>query len=80
VVLIGGDQLETAKVPGSEMAPGPGREAEPSTAPLPVAGMQKVEARVMLFGAPGASAPAGVPFSVLARRWGLPKQPGALSY
>ena len=63
------------KVPGSDTAPGPGRLAEPSTSPLPVAAMQNTEASVTLAGVPGVMGPAGVPFSVMVRQVSLPKQP-----
>jgi hypothetical protein len=59
------------------MAPGPGRLAEPSIAPLFVAGMQNVEASVALFGVPADKAPAATPFSVIVRHVVLPKQPMA---
>ena len=40
-------------------------------------GMQKVAARVTASGAPGVSAPDAVPFSVIVRHVGSPKQPAA---
>ena len=69
----------TVKVPGRETAPGPGRLADPSTAPLPVPGMQKVDPRVTGFGTPVVIRPAGTPFSLIVRHALLPKQPAALT-
>src|SRR5215831_1763912 len=57
------------------MAPGPGRSAEASTSPLPVAAMQNTEASVAGAGVPVVTAPAGTPFSVMVRHAVLPKQP-----
>src|SRR5215468_2060912 len=57
------------------MAPGPGRSADASTSPLPVAAMQNTEASVALAGVPVGTAPAATPFSVMVRQAGLPKQP-----
>src|SRR5215831_20634850 len=57
------------------MAPGPGRSAEASTRPLPVAAMQNTEASVALAGVPVVTAPAATPVSVIVRQSVLPKQP-----
>jgi len=65
----------TRKVPGSDTAPGPGRLAEASTVPLPVAEMQNTEASVAFAAVPGLTGPAGVPVSLIVRQAVLPKQP-----
>jgi len=62
-------------VPTSDTAPGPGRSAEASTRPLPVAAMQNVDASVAPAGVPTLTAPAAAPFSVIVRQAALPKQP-----
>ena len=61
--------------PGRETAPGPGRSAEASTSPLPVAVMQNTDASVAADGLPLVISPAGEPFSVIVRQAVLPKQP-----
>ena len=77
--LPDGSRQLTVNVPGSETAPGPGRFADPSTAPLPVPGMQKVAARVAVVGAPIVRGPAATPFSLIVRQSLLPKQPCAVT-
>src|SRR5262249_54569181 len=59
------------------MAPGPGRLAEASTRPLPVAGMQNTEASVALAGTVVRSGPLDEPGPVIGRRAELPKQRAA---
>src|SRR5262249_4131139 len=65
----------TVNLPGSDTAPGPGKSADASTRPLPVAPMQNTAASVALAGVPAVMAPAGAPFSVIVRQAVLPKQP-----
>src|SRR5215831_5800142 len=62
-------------MPGSAMAPGPGRLAEASTRPLPVAGTQNTEASVAFAGVFVRSGPPGEPVSLIVRQAALPKQP-----
>src|SRR5262249_44920338 len=62
------------------MAPGPGRSAEASTRPLPVAAMQNTEASVALAGVPVVTAPAATPVSLIVRHAVLPKQPNACPF
>src|SRR5262245_43845224 len=62
-------------MPGSAMAPGPGRSAEASTRPLPVAGMQNTEASVAFAGVLKKSVPPDEPVSLIVRQAALPKQP-----
>src|SRR5262249_42001068 len=57
------------------MAPGPGRLAEASTRPLPVAGMQNTEASVAFAGTFLRSVPPDEPVSLIVRQAPLPKQP-----
>src|SRR5262249_18979945 len=57
------------------MAPGPGRLAEASTRPLPVAGMQNTEASVAFAGTFLRSVPLDEPVSLIVRQAPLPKQP-----
>jgi len=60
----------------SDVAPGPGSEAELSIRMLPEAGMQKTDARVIPCDVPtGVMGPAGEPFSTIARQVSSPKQP-----
>ena len=65
----------TESVPGNDTAPGPGRLAEASTSPLPVAETQNTEASVPFAAIPGVIGPARVPFSVMVRQPGCWKQP-----
>src|SRR5262245_20235989 len=65
----------TVNLPGSDTAPGPGRSADASTRPLPVAPMQNTAASVAVAGVPAVMAPAGAPFSVIVRQVSLPKHP-----
>ncbi len=62
-------------VPGSDVAPGPGRLAAKLTRTLDVAGMQKTDASVVWAGVSSAIGPAGEPFSVIVAHAVLPKQP-----
>src|SRR5262245_20617181 len=62
-------------MPGSETAPGPGRSAEASTRPLPVAGMQNTEASVAFDVTFVRSVPPDEPVSLIVRQAALPKQP-----
>src|SRR5207244_6210213 len=64
--------------PLSPIAPGPGRSATPSTAALPVAGMQKTEARLELCGAPSEMSPAGMPVSRMHCAVVCPKAPASV--
>src|SRR5262249_55104035 len=68
----------TRKVPGSAMAPGPGRSATASMLPLPVDGMQNTEASVAVAAVPVLTGPAAMPFSVMRTQAALPKQPGLI--
>src|SRR5215475_9667901 len=71
-------------MPGSETEPGPGRKAEPSMRPFPVAGMQKTEASVDGWAAMSVRLPAGDPVWVMAVQTLfesaalVPKQPGVV--
>ena len=65
----------TRKVPGNEVAPGPGRLAAKLISTLLVDGMQKTAASVVAAGVPLVSGPAGEPFSVKLRQAALPKHP-----
>src|SRR5215475_7187437 len=62
-------------MPGSATAPGPGRLAEASTRPLPVAGTQNTEASVAFDGTFLRSVPPDEPVSLIVRQAVLPKQP-----
>src|SRR5262249_19636410 len=76
VVVVAPVRFATS-VPGRLVAPGPGRSAEKSTSPFPVAAMQNTEASVADAGVPTVIGPvAGLPFSVIVRHVGCPKQPG----
>jgi hypothetical protein len=61
------------------IAPGPGSAATPSTATLPVFGMQNTEAIAETCAAPSLRFPAGVPVSLMQSAVGLPKAPALAS-
>jgi hypothetical protein len=65
----------TRNVPGRDTAPGPGRSADESTSPLPVAAMQNTDASVAGAATPFVIGPAATPFSVIVLHAWLPKQP-----
>src|SRR6185503_8694028 len=59
------------------MAPGPGRSATPSTAALPVAGMQNTDPSADTCGCPSVRLPAGVPLSWMHCVVACPNAPAA---
>ncbi len=63
------------KVPGRDVAPGPGRLAAKFTRTLDVDGMQNTDASVTDVGVSSVIGPAGEPFSVIVAHAVLPKQP-----
>ena len=64
VVVVTGVTSFTTNWPGSETAPGPGRSADASTSPLPVAATQNADTRVAVAGTSWVMGPASTPCSV----------------
>ena len=60
-------------------APGPGSDAPPSNAALPVSGMQKTPARIPAWDAWSVTSPAGEPFSAILLAVGCPNAPALLA-
>src|SRR5262249_11876632 len=74
-VTSGGGVGGPGKLPGGAAAPGPGTLSAASTNPGGVPPTQNTEASVVLAGMLVLMGPAVVPFSVIVRQAGLPKQP-----
>src|SRR5262245_61330629 len=62
----------------SDTAPGPGKSAEPSIRPLPVAGMQNTDPSVAVSGGPMVRFPAGEPVSLMLVAAPVPNAPGVV--